>query len=74
MAGSDDARALWGQHLGDQDFSTVIYVVDSTRQSDLAMAADELTQLLGSKSLAAEVPVLILAVSHTHAAQRCLWR
>ena len=37
MSGSDEARPLWGQHLEDQDFATLIFVIDSSRKDDLEM-------------------------------------
>lgn len=37
MSGSDEARPLWGQHLEDQNFATLIFVIDSSRKDDLEM-------------------------------------
>ena len=61
LAGSEEGRGEWLQHLEDQAFSALVYVVDSTKQEEVLAGKAELARLLSAPTLPDDVPVLVLA-------------
>lgn len=61
MSGTVEGRAAWGQHIEDQDFRALIFVVDCTQKTEMPTAVEELNKVLSSPNLGPNVPLVVLA-------------
>lgn len=66
MSGSVEGRKMWAQHLEDQLFSAIIFVVDATSPMELSIAKLELKRLLSSPHVNDACSICILANKHDH--------
>lgn len=61
MSGTVEGRAAWAQHIEDQDFRALVFVIDCTAKEEMPAAAEELRKLLSHPSVGPNVPLLVLA-------------